>query len=75
MPEIQPNHYGTGNGESSYRRLALLEYGYKCQKCGYEANKAAIEVHHKDHNRENNTIENLEVLCANCHAIHHNTRA
>ena len=31
----------------------------------------SIIVYHKDTNRENNDISNLEVLCANCHAIEH----
>lgn len=67
---------GTANGNyvsglSSYRHIALKVYGCKCNRCGYSENEAAIVVHHKDHNRDNNSIENLEVLCANCHAIHH----
>lgn len=69
MIEIQPNHYGTG--KSNYRDRALIEYGYKCQRCNYSTSIEALVVHHKDHNRANNTISNLEVLCANCHSIHH----
>ncbi len=40
---------------------------------GYRQNEhtCILVVHHKDKNRENNTIENLEVLCPNCHAIRH----
>lgn len=66
---IQPDHYGSG--ESDYRTRAIKEYGAKCNRCDYSENIAAIVVHHKDHSRENNTIDNLEVLCANCHAIEH----
>lgn len=39
-----------------------------------------IDVHHKDANRHNNTIENLECLCRNCHGMvskqegHHKNR-
>ncbi len=71
LEEIQPDHYGLGNGKYDYRQRALNYYGPKCNSCGYSANLAAIEVHHKDKNRDNNEINNLEVLCANCHAIHH----
>ena len=28
-----------------------------------------LDVHHKDSNRKNGTIENLEVLCVWCHAL------
>jgi hypothetical protein len=66
---IQPSHYGAG--ESDYRQRALKHYGAECQKCGFDKNPKALDVHHKDQNRANNTIENLEVLCCNCHAIEH----
>lgn len=67
---------GENNGNyidssNRYREKALKEYGYTCQRCGYAEHKAAIVVHHKDHDRSNADISNLEVLCANCHAIHH----
>jgi hypothetical protein len=71
-------HFRSGNnnpnwvdGNKTYRDRAIRTFGCKCQRCGYDANEAAIVVHHKDHSRENNDISNLEVLCANCHAIHH----
>jgi hypothetical protein len=68
---IQPSHYGTGNGLHTYRDIAFKYYPQKCMRCGYDANLAAIIVHHKDRDRTNNTPENLEVLCCNCHAIEH----
>ena len=43
---------------------------FKCQKCGIKKN---IVVHHKDFNKKNNHISNLEVLCRSCHMkIHAN---
>ena len=65
---IQPDHYGSG---ANYRDRALKYYGAVCNRCSYDTNVAAIVVHHKDHNRQHNDLENLEVLCANCHAIEH----
>lgn len=61
-----PNYRG-----AEYREKALSAYGAKCTRCGYDKCKAAIEVHHKDHNRDNNNLCNLEVLCRNCHAEEH----
>lgn len=55
---------------SSYRSRALKHYGSKCSVCGF-SNILALEVHHIDKNRDNNSIENLKVLCANCHRITH----
>ena len=28
-----------------------------------------LELHHKDGNRYNNDLENLEILCPNCHSL------
>ena len=68
MTEIQPSHYGTG--KTNYREKAFKELPNYCNKCGYN-NPKALDVHHKDHNRANNNIDNLEILCCNCHAIEH----
>lgn len=67
MLEIQPNHYK----QKSYRNKAFALLGEKCAICGYNKNASALEVHHKDKDRNNNDISNLEVLCCNCHRIHH----
>ena len=69
IKEIQPSHYGTGN--VNYRKLAFSLLDNKCNRCGYFENMSALVVHHIDEIRSNNDISNLEILCANCHAIHH----
>ena len=58
-------------GGGAYRVKALAYYLPICTRCNYSENIAAIVVHHKDRDRSNSTMENLEVLCANCHAIEH----
>lgn len=43
----------------------------KCEKCGniiWNDMPIPLEVHHKDGNKENNQLDNLEILCPNCHA-------
>lgn len=57
-------------GSTTYRKKALSYYGCKCYSCGID-NKAVLQVHHIDQNRANNAIENLKVLCANCHLLEH----
>ena len=52
-----------------YQRIAYETYEKKCSKCGREDGQ--IDVHHKDKNRKNNRIDNLQVLCASCHAKIH----
>jgi endogenous inhibitor of DNA gyrase (YacG/DUF329 family) len=53
------NNYKDGN--SIYRKRALKYYGTKCTICDYNIIKV-LEVHHRDGNRKNNHIKNLDVL-------------
>ncbi len=70
VKEIQPSHYG--NIQKNYRALAYRNYEKVCAKCGYNEYPEILEVHHIDENRENNKLENLIVLCPNCHRkVHH----
>lgn len=64
--EKHPN-YTTGKG--SYRKRMLREV-CECEDCG-NTDIRVLEVHHVDRNRLNNKLENLVVLCANCHLIRH----
>lgn len=66
---IQPPHYGSGT--ASYREIAYRVHPKVCMRCAWDKHPAGIVVHHIDRNRQNNQIENLEVLCATCHAIEH----
>lgn len=60
-------HYGTG--QARYRARAFKKYGKKCKKCSYSKEPRMLDVDHIDSNRENNQIDNLQVLCVWCHAI------
>ena len=51
-------------------RWRLIEIKTKCRMCGCSDERVLV-VHHIDKNRRNNTVENLDLLCANCHAIVH----
>lgn len=57
-----------------YIKISLLEKrGYKCERCGY--NKSEIlQVHHRNRNRKDNRLENLEIICPNCHYNEHRVR-
>lgn len=57
----------------SYRKLALEHYRKEvynlCVVCGFGI-APVLEVAHLDQNRKNNAVENLAVLCPNCHKMH-----
>ncbi len=42
----------------------------KCQRCSYSTIEI-LQVHHKDKNRNNNDLNNLELVCPNCHYEEH----
>ena len=53
-------------------RLTIMEErGYKCERCGYDKEQCVLHAHHKDRDKKNNSRNNLEILCANCHYIEH----
>jgi hypothetical protein len=48
-------------------KLRLLQArGKSCERCGYDKYEI-LQIHHKDKNRKNNDLENLELICPNCH--------
>lgn len=55
----------------------ISKLGHKCQKCNLETwleNPIPLEIHHTDGDRTNNNLENLELLCCNCHSLTDNWR-
>lgn len=64
--------------KSSELKYKLLRDGlkdYKCEKCGLSMwlnEEIPLELHHIDGNHYNNSLENLIILCPNCHALEEN---
>jgi 5-methylcytosine-specific restriction endonuclease McrA len=59
------------------KKHLIIERGHKCEKCGnteWFGQPIALEVHHIDGDRTNNSLENLQLLCPNCHATTPNWR-
>jgi len=56
---------------SSIRKRIALEQKGHCNKCGLDewmGEPIALELEHKDGDNQNNSRDNLECLCPNCHA-------
>lgn len=60
-------------------KIKLYEFGLKeekCEKCGqgniWCNEKLGLELHHRNEKHNDNRIENLQILCPNCHAQENN---
>lgn len=60
---------------SSYNLLKrLIKEGYKnycCEKCGiseWQGEPLSLQLEHIDGNHSNNSLDNLKILCPNCHS-------
>jgi hypothetical protein len=48
----------------------LRARGRKCERCSYDTYQI-LEIHHKNRNRKDNSLDNLALICPNCHAEEH----
>lgn len=60
--------------ESEYKKFLILKCGEQCMECGWNVkniytNKVPIQLEHIDGNSENNKLDNLKLLCPNCHSL------
>ena len=67
--DISPEYLPT-----AIKKYLLEKHDYKCELCGFEGyniltKKTILQIHHKDGDSRNNSEENLQVLCPNCHAM------
>lgn len=70
IDQIKPSHYT--KSPTNYREFYLRNADISmCARCGYDKCSGILQVHHLDRNRKNNTMENLIVLCPNCHEEEH----
>lgn len=60
--------------KSSALQKRLVNEGYKmykCECCGiseWRGKRIVLQLHHKDGDRHNNELDNLQILCPNCHS-------
>lgn len=69
-----------GSLSKTIRNYLLKKSNYCCSQCGWNkinptTGNSPLEIHHIDGNYLNNTIENLQVLCPNCHSLTSNYKA
>lgn len=75
--KINNNTFFVNNSETECnwkKKYLIANYGEKCMNCGWDkihpvTNKVPIQLNHIDGNSENNNLDNLELLCPNCHSL------
>lgn len=79
----KPLEYYLVNGRCGNRatlKSRLIKEGYKtniCEVCGlseWNGKPLAMQIHHKDGDHKNNSLDNLMMICPNCHAQTNNYR-
>jgi hypothetical protein len=59
------------NGDCLPPRFWSIVRGIGCTCCGFNKWPQILQFHHIDKNRKNNSLDNLTVLCPNCHRALH----
>lgn len=79
-PKRSIDYFLTKNGpyiKSSDLKLRLFKENIKkkeceiCQRTMWNNDTLPLELHHKDCNHYNNQLDNLQILCSNCHTQIH----
>ena len=74
---LEGSHNGMrGKTSTAYwiKSYLIETYGNQCMKCGWgevnpHTNKVPIELSHIDGDFTNNNLDNLELICPNCHSL------
>lgn len=71
---IERNEYTDDTQNRYHKKYLIHKHGEKCMKCGWDernmtSGKVPIELEHIDGNSENNNLNNLILLCPNCHSL------
>lgn len=58
-------------GKNALKKYLTENFGYKCSVCNISSwnnKEIVLELEHKDGNSENNSKENICLICPNCHS-------
>lgn len=62
---------GIGGSTDTFKKYLIEERGESCSECGqnpiWNNKKLTLQLDHIDGNSDNNSLENLRLLCPNCH--------
>lgn len=69
---VAEKHPNWNKGVKSYRNRLLKNSNAQYCVCCNNKDIRVLAVHHIDHNRKNNNLNNLAWVCYNCHHLIHN---
>ena len=72
---VENSSYSTYHLKERILKEGVKEY--KCEKCGaveWLGNPIPLELHHINGDNTDNRLENIQILCPNCHALTDNYR-
>src|SRR3990167_3067220 len=59
------------HGLSAKTAARLVQRIGRCEICGHDGSESRLGVHHRNRNKHDQRIENLEILCHRCHMQEH----
>ena len=65
-------HSASAGWSASHHHARQIMPPGPCNRCGTHA---ALDVHHRDHNFQNNNPSNLERICRSCHSMEHRKKS
>ena len=57
-----------------YKKITGIQYCENCNLSDWQGQSIPLEIHHLNGNNTDNRLENLKLLCPNCHALTDNYR-
>ena len=59
------------HGLSARAAARIVRDAGLCSRCGHDGSESRLEVHHRNRDKQDQSPENLEVLCHRCHMQEH----
>ena len=70
LRKLRSSSFFKDNRYSSKKKEYRTHKKNYCENCGFVAiHKCQLDVDHIDGNHNNNNLDNLQTLCANCHRL------